>query len=193
MFNCKNQRGFSLIEVLVAVVIFSVGLLAVAGLQTVSKTANFEGLQRTTASQIAHGLLEDMRSNGVGLPVYLAVADLGDGQMGAEPAPNCNTVGAECNPTQKANHNLWFWENFLDGSLEIGSQGASGGVMSPTICIDGPPFGGAGIYIVSIAWRGGVAMTGVTANVCGVGSGKYGANDEFRRVVQLPTFIDPTI
>ena len=49
---------------LVALVVFSVGLLAIAGLQTVSKQANFEALQRTAASQIAHGLLEDIRVNG---------------------------------------------------------------------------------------------------------------------------------
>ncbi len=193
MLERSIQSGFSLIEVLVAVVIFSVGLLAVAGLQTVSKTANFEGLQRTTASQIAHGLLEDMRANGAGLDVYLASVDFGGGQMGAEPAPNCGTLAAECNATEKATHNLWFWENVLDGSLETGAEGAAGGIVSPTICISGPPFGGAGIYTVTIAWRGGVAMTGATANLCGAGSGKYGASDEFRRIVQVPTFIDPNI
>ena len=37
-----NHRGFSLIEMLVALVVFSVGLLAIAGLQTMSKQANAE-------------------------------------------------------------------------------------------------------------------------------------------------------
>ena len=63
MTTGRSQQGFSLIEMLVALIVFSVGLLAVAGLQTVSKQANFESLQRTTASQIAYGLLEDMRVN----------------------------------------------------------------------------------------------------------------------------------
>ena len=67
MFKQNRQRAFSLIELLVSIVIFSVGLLAVAGLQTVSKSANFESVQRTTASHIAYGLLEDMRTNGNGL------------------------------------------------------------------------------------------------------------------------------
>lgn len=193
MIKRNPQNGFSLIELLVAVVVFSVGLLAVAGLQTVSKRANFEGLQRTVASQVANGLLEDIRSNGNGVAVYLASPDLGGGVAGAEPAPNCSTVGVECNAAQKAAHDLWFWENFLDGNQEIGAQGATGGVLSPTICINGPLGGGAGMYVVSVAWQGTVALISTIANACGAGSGKYGSGDEFRRIVQVPTFIDPSI
>jgi len=187
------QNGFSLIELLVAVVVFSIGMLAVAGLQTISKRASYEGLQRTVASQVANGLLEDIRSNGNGVAVYLASPDLGGGVAGTEPAPNCSTVGVECNAVQKAAHDLWFWEDILDGNQEIGTEGAAGGILSPTICITGPAGGGAGIYVVSVAWQGTVALTSTIANPCGVGSGKYGDGDEFRRVVQVPTFIDPSI
>ena len=80
----RKHHGFSLIEMLVALVVFSVGLLAIAGLQTMSKQANFEALQRTTASQIAHGLLENMRVNGDAINVYLGAGELGHacGQIG---------------------------------------------------------------------------------------------------------------
>ena len=79
------QRGFSLLELLVALVIFSVGMLAVAGLQTVSKQGNYESMQRTTAAQIANGLLEDMRMNGDAVDVYLAAGEMGGGSRGNEP------------------------------------------------------------------------------------------------------------
>ena len=188
-----QYSGFSLIELLVAIVIFSVGLLAVAGLQTMSKSANFESLQRTTASHVAYGLLEDMRTNGKGIDIYLASADLGGGVIAAEPAPNCSAMGATCNAGQKALHDLWFWESVLDGSLEIGPEGASGGLVEPTICIDGPLGSVAGIYTISVAWRGGVSLTDAGLNTCGDGSGKYGAGNAFRRMVQVPTFLDPNI
>lgn len=188
-----RQSGFSLIELLVAIVIFSVGLLAVAGLQTVSKSAIFESMQRTTASHIAYGLLEDMRTNGNGVDVYLASADLGGGVIAAEPLPNCGAVAASCNAAQKAIHDLWFWESIVDGGLESGAQGASGGIVEPTICIDGPVGGGPGIYEVSVAWRGGVELTDPGSNNCGAGSGKYGPGNAFRRIVQVPTFLDPNI
>ena len=188
-----RQCGFSLVELLVTIVVFSIGLLAVAGLQTVSKSANFQSLQRTTAAHIAYGLLEEMRTNGNGIDVYLASADLGENVIAAEPAPNCSTMGSTCNAAQKAIHDLWFWESFVDGEMEVGAQGAAGGLVQPTICIDGPAGAVAGIYTVTIAWRGGVALVDSGLITCGNGSGKYGAGNAFRRVVQVPTFLDPNI
>ena len=78
----KLQTGFSLLELLLALVVFSIGMLAVAALQTVSKQANFEGAQRTSASQIAYGLLEDIRTNGDALDIYRTAGEFGGGRRG---------------------------------------------------------------------------------------------------------------
>jgi len=191
-FNRRSQQGFSLIELLVSVVVFSVGLLAIAGLQTVSKRASFEGLQRTTAAQVAYGLLEDMRTNGDAIAVYVGAGELGGGTRGAEPAPNCRG-GAVCNSIQKAAYDLWFWESVLDGDMEMNANGSAGGIVAPTICVNGPLAGGAGVYAVTVAWYGTNAISNPAFNNCGAGSGKYGAANEYRRVLQVPTFIDPNI
>jgi len=188
----RTQRGFSLIELLIALIVFSVGLLAVAGLQTVSKQSNFESLQRTAASQIAHGLLEDMRVNGDAMGIYVAGDDIGNGSRGAEPAPNCKGT-SECNSGQKAAHDLWFWEQLLDGNLEMSGNAGAGGLVIPTLCVGGPAGGGAGIYTVTIAWRGSASMSNGNASACGTAGGNYGANNEFRRIMQIPTYIDPTL
>ena len=184
------QCGFSLIELLVALIVFSIGLLAVAGLQTVSKRANYEALQRTTAAQLANGVLEDMRTNGGGIDIYLAAGDIGGGSRGAQPVPNCQ-AGAECNGAQKAAFDLWSWEQMLDGNLETIAGVGAGGLVLPTLCIVGPAAGGAGTYQVSIVWRGSASLTNVVADTCGLASGNYGAQNETRRIVQIPTFIDP--
>lgn len=184
------QRGFSLLELLVALVVFSVGLLAVAGLQTVSKQANYEGLQRTTAVQVANGLLEDMRTNGDAIDVYVAAGELGGGSLGNEPAPDCSGA-SECNPAQKAAHDLWVWEQMLDGNLEAREGEGTGGLLLPAMCITGPVGGGAGIYLVTVVWRGSASITTAENNFCGSASGDYGANNEFRRIVRIPTYIDP--
>ena len=186
-----TSRGFSLLELLVALVIFSIGLLAVAGLQTVAKQANYEGIQRTTAAQVANGLLEDMRMNGDAIDTYRTAGAIGGGARGGEPVPNCRT-GAECNSAQKAAHDLWFWEQALDGNLETSGGAGTGGLMLPTLCIDGPAVGGPGIYRVTIVWRGSASITNMINSPCGVASGNYGALAEFRRIIQMPTFIDPS-
>lgn len=184
------QHGFSLLEVLISIVIFSIGLLAVAGLQTVSKQANYESMQRSTASQLAYGLLEDMRTNGDGMQVYLAAVNLGGGTIQAEPVPNCSAA-AECNAVQKAAHDLWFWERVIDGDFETNAGTGTGGLVLPSLCITGPALGVAGNYVVTVAWRGTAALTGGVANPCGAASGNYGNNNEFRRILQIPTYIDP--
>ena len=185
-----SKSGFSLIELLVALIIFSIGLLAVAGLQTVSKRANYESLQRTVAAQVANGVLEDMRTNGGGIDIYLAAGDIGGGSRGAQPVPNCS-AGAECNPAQKAAYDIWFWEQLLDGNFEMNAGTAAGGLVLPTLCVTGPVAGGAGTYQVSIVWRGSATITNAVINACGLASGNYGAQNEFRRILQIPTFIDP--
>ena len=178
MSSRSKQTGFSLLELLVALVVFSIGLLAVAGLQTVSKQANFESIQRTTAAQIATGLLEDMRMNGDGINVYRTAGVIGGGIRGGEPAPNCR-VGTECNAAQKAAFDLWFWEQALDGNLETNGGAGTGGLMFPTLCVDGPAVGGT------------ASITNSVNNPCGAATGNYGDTNQFRRMVQVPTYIDP--
>jgi type IV pilus assembly protein PilV len=188
----SSQSGFSLIEVLVALVVFSVGLLAIAGLQTVSKRANYESLQRTTAAQIANGALEDMRTNGGGIDIYLAAAEIGGGSRGSEPVPNCSN-GSECNAAEKAAYDIWFWEQMIDGNLETNAGTAAGGLMLPTLCVNGPVAGGAGTYQITIVWRGSASITNAVNNVCGAASANYGAQNELRRIIRIPTFIDPSL
>ena len=189
----NRQHGFSLIELLVAMVIFMIGLMSIAGLQMVAKKSNYESLQRTTASHIAYGLLEEMRTNGDGIGTYLAAPDLGGGQFAALPVSDCNNAAAPCSASQKATHDLWFWEQVLDGEQEVGGAGATGGVLTPTLCIEGPVGGAAGIYEIAIAWRGAISLQGAGIDDCGAGTGKYGDGDAYRRILQISTFIDPTI
>ncbi len=186
----RSMLGFSLLELLIALIVFSIGLLAIAGLQTVSKQANFEAVQRTTAAQVANGLLEDMRTNGNGMDTYVAAPQLGGGAIGAEPVPNCRD-GNQCNAAQKAAHDLWFWEQVLDGNLETNGGIGAGGLVMPALCITGPVAGGAGVYTVTIAWRGTASITSNLADPCGAAGGNYGAQNEFRRLLQIPTYIDP--
>src|SRR5947207_2731132 len=67
---CFQARGFSMVDVLVALIVLSIGLLGVAGLQFMSKRSNFEAVQRTTASLLAQDIIERMRANYGALTTY---------------------------------------------------------------------------------------------------------------------------
>ncbi|AMV71798.1 hypothetical protein JCM30471_01430 [Desulfuromonas carbonis] len=55
-----NQRGFTLLEVLVALTIFAIGLLGIAGVQIRAMEYNAGSNTRTVATAIAQGVLEDV-------------------------------------------------------------------------------------------------------------------------------------
>lgn len=59
----SSQRGVTLIEVLVTVVILSVGLLGVAAMQAFSLQSGQAAFQRTQATTIAYEISDQLRAN----------------------------------------------------------------------------------------------------------------------------------
>lgn len=57
------QQGATMIEVLVAVVVLSIGLLGLAGLQSVGLTHNQSANFRSTATMMSYSILDSMRAN----------------------------------------------------------------------------------------------------------------------------------
>lgn len=60
----KTERGFSLIEVLIAATIFAIGLLALAGAQLVSIRSNQGNYDFTVATNLVEQQLEELRAGG---------------------------------------------------------------------------------------------------------------------------------
>jgi type IV pilus assembly protein PilV len=58
-----KSRGLTLVEILIALVILSVGLLGLAGLQTLSLKFNTSAYYRTQATQLAYDIADRMRAN----------------------------------------------------------------------------------------------------------------------------------
>ena len=59
----SRAQGLSLIEMLVALVVVSVGLLGMAGLQAYSLRMNTSAYHRTQANTLAYDILDAMRTN----------------------------------------------------------------------------------------------------------------------------------
>ena len=74
----RSSYGFTLLEVLVAIVVLSIGLLGLAGLQAFSMKANQSANFRTQATALANMIVERMRAHGGGA-LNTAVAYYGGG------------------------------------------------------------------------------------------------------------------
>lgn len=190
-----------MIEVLVAVLITAIGVLAIAALQLTSKHANFETGQRTAAIQLANDLIERMRSNAAELATYTNGAT-GTTLSGAMAAPNPDCAAATCTDAQLAAYDLYQWDQTLLGVTELLGVTNSGGLASAMGCVVqgvAPNF-----VTVAIAWRGRTALTnpGIDPEIdnpaggnggCGADSGLYDNNagdDAFRQVLVVRTFLD---
>lgn len=195
----RNQ-GFGLIEILITVFVVAVGLLAAASLQLNTKRANYDSVQRTTASALAQDIIERMRANPEQRDAYLV-----DGTSGiSAPSPNC--LQASCTPAQMAVFDLWQWSQALSGASEQQGAEATGGLVSPHGCISAGA--NCGSYTVAIAWRGVTPLPepdGSTSaddpslNSCGTASGLYddpadaSTDARMRRVLVIHAFVsDPT-
>ena len=59
----RKQRGFSMIEVLVTVLILAIGLLGLAGLQSTALRSNHSALLRSQATVLAYDIADRIRAN----------------------------------------------------------------------------------------------------------------------------------
>lgn len=144
--------GFTLIEVLITVVIFSIGLLGLAGLQVKGLTLAQDSMQRTTATLLANDMADRMRANisasksGQSSP-YNNPTGISSGNPACLGKDNMGLpINTQCTPTEMALHDFYEWHAILQGQTasswhpEIPAQlAASSGI----ICIDSTPNDGS--------------------------------------------------
>lgn len=70
--NRQRIAGLTLVEILIALLVISIGLLGVAGLHAMSLRNNYDALMRSHASALAGDMIDRMRAN------RAAVTDGGD-------------------------------------------------------------------------------------------------------------------
>ena len=130
--NKLNQKGLSLIEVMIALAVFSFGLLALAALMASGLKYNTSALHRSHATSQAYDMGDRMRANRLGLDAgyYNNLSDSGTD-------PDCIESG--CTPEQMAQYDTWQWNS---DNARLLPEGV-GTVKSSD----------SGIYTITIAWN----------------------------------------
>ncbi len=102
----SRQRGFTLLEVLVSVLVLSIGLLGIAGLQLWSLRYNTSAYQSSQAGAVVADLVDRMRAN----PAAAAGGSYVFSTTSPPPAPqSCVSEATGCNPTAQALHDIREW------------------------------------------------------------------------------------
>jgi type IV pilus assembly protein PilV len=118
------MQGFSLIEVLIALVIMSVGMLGIASLYVQSMQAGRTSLFRHNAVTLAGDVADRIRANPTAGAVY----------EGAGNDNSCIDGGTNCSAPQMAAQDILLWEDQADDTLPNGDVAITfdGTIVPPT-------------------------------------------------------------
>jgi len=142
--DINRDTGFTLVEVLVAVVVLAIGLLGLAGLQTFTLRNNQSAYYRSQATQLAYDIADRIRANFVEAG-KLANSTYKTTTPGAFTAQgDCTTVTTTCTTSDMAKNDLYEWNqeltNLPSGTGEIDVDAA--GVFTVTVNWDDTRSGG---------------------------------------------------
>ena len=114
----RAQRGMTLVEVLVTLVLISVGLLGVAALQLTSLKSNQESYVRSQAAMLAADMLDRMRANQTGFRA--GNYDMPNDATGFDQTGTAGTVAAA---------DIAAWQATIDRLLPGSDADAAGRVV----------------------------------------------------------------
>jgi type IV pilus assembly protein PilV len=127
-----SHDGFSLVEVMVALVVVSIGLLGIAKMQALALSSTGTAKMRSLASIEAASLASTMRADraywsAIAANLTVSVANSGsvtsaqDATLNAAPASHCTSVATACTSAQIAAQDLSDWAKTLIAVLPAGS------------------------------------------------------------------------
>jgi type IV pilus assembly protein PilV len=189
MKHARSQRGASLIEVLVSMVILMLGLLGLIGVMIESQRAQLESYQRAQALLLVQDMAARINGNRMAADCYSqpAVA-FGTNNGAAGVTAGCATGSAAEKTARedRATRDLQEWQGLLLGSTETVGASNVGAMLGARGCIAKDAV--TGVFLVTVAWQGGQTLGGPPAALT-CGQGQYG-DETKRRAVGL-TLIPP--
>lgn len=169
----RAMRGTSMIEVLVTIVILTIGLLGIAGLQSRLQVSEMEAYQRSQALILLQDMANRIAANRANAASYATAGPLGAGA-------GCPVAAGTRQQIDSAQ-----WCEALKGAAETSGTSKVGAMVGGRGCVEAQPDGRS--YLVTVAWQG---LTPISAPVptCGKdlyngGAGSACTGDRCRRVI----------
>jgi len=157
-----RSDGFTLVEVLVSLVILSIGLLGIAKLMLFSSHSNDSAYLRSQATALAYEILDDMRANrqeALNGTSYITAATA----PAVAPGALCVGVGSCTTPPQLGLYDVYQWKLHLNANSGAVPPGAlPNGQGSVTTAL----VGGQTTVTIVVTWDDSVAQN--TLNLGGV-------------------------
>jgi type IV pilus assembly protein PilV len=175
----SRQRGSTLLEVLVTMVVLAFGLLGIAVFQVKAQAGASEAYQRAQAIVLLEDIHARINGNAQHASDYVLDYPLGSG----------DAVTTDCSALAPGTAlDLCQWSHALKGAAESKAGASVGAMAGARGCItqiqSSDPAGGVcrpAIYLVSVAWQG-LHKTRSSSIACG--RNLYG-DDGNRRVISL--------
>jgi type IV pilus assembly protein PilV len=140
MMHRALRRGFSLIEMMVALLVLSVGMLGVASLFATSLNSGSSAIARMQAVSLANDLADRIRANPTAGAAY----------QGAAANKNCvgGAIGAvTCIPADMAANDLSVWNQQIAAAWP-------GGSATGTVLVTGPDaVTNLFTYTITVTWK----------------------------------------
>jgi type IV pilus assembly protein PilV len=174
----RLQRGASMVEILVTLVIIAFGLLGMAGLQIRLQVSEMESYQRSQALLLLNDMASRIATNRTAAASYVTGTTYGSGM--ACPTSVSNTV----------NRDLKEWCEALQGAAETQGGANIGAMVGGRGCVQNID----GDYMVTVAWQGLTPISAPPAAVtCGANAfdGAQCTDDRCRRIVTTLVRIAP--
>lgn len=167
--RAEPALGFSLVEVLVTMVLLSIGLVGLAALHARTTAAQIEAYQRIQALVIAHDMADRIAANKAYAPAFVS-DDYGTGP------------DAACGALSGGALHACMWSNALRGTAEKLGGANAGTLARGHGCVTRTA---PNQYLVVVAWQGVVAGA---SPILRCGEGDYG-DDALRRAVAVPVHV----
>lgn len=164
----RSMRGVSMLEVLVAIFVLTIGLLGTASMQSQMQTTQVESYQRAQAIVLLQDMVDRVNANRKDVANYVS-ADLGLSSQ------DCSVPGTV------AGKDLCEWNNALFGAAEMKGTQTLGAMTGARGCITNPVTTMPREIVVSVVWQGMRPTVAPGGTTCG--QNQYGADDKQRRAM----------